>query len=161
VHHPSLPLLLAAALIACACAPVQDSPPAPLAVVWIPHPAAAAPSASAYESEPSPRRRALAERHGRQPNHFWFVFLDDNAERRDWLRVSPEIWEERYPNGAVTRYLVTGRINDGGRAGIIVRRMPDEAMEVFIPDLGTGSSAEFRVAPGGDWHALGQIHLIE
>ena len=161
MHHPWFPLRLAAALIACGCAPVQDPPPAPLAVVWIPHPAPAAHSAGAHEAEPSPRRSARLERPGRQPNHFWFVFLDDNAERRDWLRLSPETWEERYPNGAVTRYRVIGRINDGGRAGVIVRRMPDETMEVFIPDLGTGSSAEFRVAPGGDWHALGQIHLIE
>jgi hypothetical protein len=156
----SRPTLLLATALPClaGCAEGLASPTSPPAV-WIPHPAGPAVEAP-REPERAPRKR-IARRSGRQPNHFWFLFLDDVSERRDWVRVEKSTWEERYPSGAVARYRTLGRVDAGGRVGVIVRRMPDELLEVFIPDIGREAWLQYRVVPDGDWHDLGPMHLIE
>ena len=34
-------------------------------------------------------------------------------------------------------------------------------LDVLIPDLGTETWPQVRVAPDGEWHDLGPMHLIE
>lgn len=155
--------LLAAALPWCAGC-VEKAPaasPAP-EVVWIPRalPASAAPP---EEPEPPPKRREIATPAGRQPNHWWFLDVSryDVSTRREWLRVDAATWEERFPNGAVMRYRILGRGEQNNRAGVVVRRMPDESVEVWIPDLGSEAWPQIRVVPDGDWHDLGPMHVIE
>ena len=63
--------------------------------------------------------------------------------------------------GAVIRFRVLGRLRERGRAGVVVRRLPDEGLDVLIPDLGSAGWPQARVAPDGDWRDLGPMHLIE
>jgi hypothetical protein len=151
--------------LACAAKPPGE-PPLEEGVVWIPYPtatarASAAPGPDAEPEEP-PRARATREI-GRQPNHWWFleVSADDVQQRREWARVDASTWEERYPSGAVMRYRILGRISHGGRIGVVVRRVPDDAFDVFIPDLDHEAWPQMRVAPDGEWRALGPMHVIE
>lgn len=148
-----MPLLAAAS-----CAAPQAAREA-VNVVWIEptaHPPPAPPAPA-----PERRRAKVAPRDGPEPHHFWVLAQGEVAERREWLRVEPRTWEERYPSGAVMRYRVVGRLREDGRVGMIVRRVPNGEVEVYIPDLGVESWPAMRVTPGGDWHDLGPMHLFE
>jgi hypothetical protein len=131
--------------------------------VWIaPTPPASSPP-PAREPEPEPERGRVARvpRAGRQPHHWWYLAVGELSERREWVRADESTWEERDPNGAVIRFRVLGRVRERGRAGVVVRRLPDEGLDVLIPDLGSAGWPQARVAPDGDWHDLGPMHLIE
>src|SRR5580698_3164439 len=104
-------------------------------VVWIERTAPTSSAQAAREQEPGRRRSPPVRRAGRQPHHFWYLHADEVPERREWIRVDPGTWEERYPNGAVLRFRVIGRTRDEGRAGVVVRRVPDETVDVLIPDV--------------------------
>jgi hypothetical protein len=128
-------------------------------VVWIEQPPSAPPRAPPL----APERRATppAPRDGPEPHHFWLLTMGEVAERREWVRVDRRTWEERYPSGAVMRYRIVGRLRDGGRVGVIARRLPDGDVDVLVPDLGTETWPAMRVAPDGDWRDLAPMHLIE
>lgn len=128
--------------------------------MWIEAPAPT-PAAQADAPAPGPRRADPLPRDGPEPRHFWLLSQGEEAERREWVRVDRRTWEERYPSGAVMRYRVVGRIREGARVGVLARRLPDSDMDVFVPDLGGLAFPAMRVAPDGDWHDLGPIHLIE
>lgn len=128
-------------------------------MVWIEHPIPAAKaSAPAVEARPPARRVA---RPGDEPHHFWHLSMGEVTERREWLKVDRRTWEERYPGGAVMRYRITGRLDEGGRTGTLAVSLPDARFEVFIPDKGAVAWPARRVLPGGEWSDLGPMHLIE
>lgn len=58
------------------------------------------------------------------------------------------------------RYRVAGRLREGGRFGMIARRLPDGDVEVFVPDLGSSGWPAVRVRDG-EWRELGQMHVID
>ncbi len=59
------------------------------------------------------------------------------------------------------RYRILGRTRDEGRAGVVVRRVPDETVDVLVPDVDSELWPATRVAPDGEWHDLGPMHLFE
>jgi hypothetical protein len=130
-------------------------------VVWIAHPPSAPVAPRAPEPEPEAPRRARQRVEGRQPHRFWFLYLGETNERREWVHVDRSTWEERYPSGAVMRFRILGRVREGNHAGVVVRRLPDEGLDVFIPDLGSEQWPQTRFAPDGEWHDLGTMHVIE
>lgn len=153
-------MTLLAALLPSIGGCAAPSPP-PSAEVWIaPTPAASA-SPSAREPEPERGSVTLVARVGRQPHHWWYLSVGEISERREWVRADESTWEERDPSGAVIRFRVLGRLRERGRAGVVVRRLPDEGLDVLIPDLGSAGWPQARVAPDGDWRDLGPMHLIE
>lgn len=130
-------------------------------VVWIAPPLHASAPAPPPEPEP-PRRRPLPKpAPPRQPRRFWLLTVGDIPHRREWMKVDESTWEERDLNGSVSRYRMMGRSRERGRMGIIVRRIPDDTLDIFIPDLDQALWLEDRVAPDGEWHPLGPIHLVE
>ena len=129
--------------------------------MWIPPPSSASAPPPEREPEPARRRAARTPADGRQPHHFWYLTSGEVSERREWLRVDRSTWEERYPSGAVNRFRIVGRLRDEGRVGVLVRRVPDGAVDVLIPDLGSDAWLSQRVAPDGDWHDLAPIHVID
>lgn len=129
--------------------------------MWIAHPPSAPVVERAREPEPEPPRRARPRVEGRQPHRFWFLYLGETQERREWVRVDRSTWEERYPSGAVMRFRILGRVREGNLTGVVARRLPDEGLDVFIPDLGTEQWPQYRFAPDGEWHDLGTMHVIE
>ena len=162
--RPSRPhgrLRAASVVVALPCAACAGATPAREAanVVWIEPTRPASPPVA--DAVPSPRRQSAAPRDGPLPHHFWVLILGEVAERRTWMRVDPSTWEERYPTGAVMRYRVLGRLREAGRSGAVVRRLPDGDVEVFVPDLDSIAWPAMRVTPGGDWHELGPMHLID
>ena len=129
--------------------------------MWIPPPPSAPVTEPAREPEPVRPRVARVPADGRQPHHFWYLSVGEVSERREWVRVDHATWEERYPSGAVSRFRIVGRLREEARAGVLVRRVPDGAVEVLIPDLGSGAWLSARVTADGDWHDLGPPHVIE
>jgi hypothetical protein len=129
--------------------------------VWIERTQPAASAQAPREPEAGRKRAPPVRRAGRQPHHFWYLHVAEVAERREWVRVDPATWEERYPSGAVLRFRVVGRVREEGRAGVVVRRMPDATVDVLIPDVDSELWPATRVAPDGEWHDLGPMHLIE
>ena len=100
------------------------------------------------------------------PNAFWFNYEYDPEGRRLrlWSKESQGIWVERYPTGQTTRYKFIGTGTVDENSGIIVRRLPDEVMDVFIPDIhakGTNPKwLRFRLNSDGKWNYLAEIHLF-
>lgn len=98
-----------------------------------------------------------------QPVRFTFQYAFDKASHREWVRTDDEIWEERYPDGRVTRYRVVGPSPDAKDPGTIVTRLPDHAMEVYIPNL---ENADRRLGwrypdKKDQWFTLGQTEEAE
>ncbi len=137
----------------------QEQPPA--AVVWIERTAPTSSAQATREPEPGRKRAPTVRRAGRQPHHFWYLHADEVPERREWVRVDPATWEERYPTGAVLRFRVIGRTREEGRAGVVVRRVPDETVDVLIPRRGLRAMAGDARGARREWHELGPMHLIE
>jgi hypothetical protein len=97
------------------------------------------------------------------PTAFWFDYEYEPRGKRLWSKESQGIWVERYPTGQTTRFELMGTGTVDGNSGVIVRRLPDEVMEVFIPDIyATGTNPEwlrFRLNLDGKWNYLAEVHF--
>jgi hypothetical protein len=99
------------------------------------------------------------------PKAFLFVypFGPTNDQNRLWLRGDANIWTERCQYGPTSQYKTMGSAQVEGNSGTIVRRVPDEAMEVFIPNVNVSGNnpqwLRWRNIPNGDWQFLGQIQI--
>jgi hypothetical protein len=58
------------------------------------------------------------------------------SARRDWERVTPDRWVEKYPGGIPSYFDVVGRITLNGCPGTVVRNEADQSHWAFIPDKG-------------------------
>lgn len=88
---------------------------------------------------------------------FRFSYLDKADNWREWRRVTPTQWEEVEPNGAVSRFVVLGRLKEPTMTGTVVRRVSDQKMDVFIPDKTSTRRMHWRNAPDGPWVYMGQV----
>ena len=90
---------------------------------------------------------------------FQFTYGYPPPGNRFWQQVSANTWQERYPDGQVTPFHVIGRITVDGVAGTVVRRDPDESLDVLIPDdLSIGAWIRFQVPGQLAWQLLAQVH---
>jgi tetratricopeptide (TPR) repeat protein len=88
---------------------------------------------------------------------FWFNYI---GEPHLWTHPDATHWQEAYPDGKSTSFLVQDELK-GDIAGTIVRRIPDEVFEVLIPPLMEDQPLRFRQNPTEEWRSLGPIHVIE
>lgn len=99
------------------------------------------------------------------PKAFLYVypFGPTNDQNRLWLRGDDNNWTEHCQYGSKSQFKTTRSAQVEGNSGTIVRRVPDEAMEVFIPNMNaSGNNPQWlrhRSIPNGDWQFLGQIQI--
>lgn len=80
------------------------------------------------------------------------------AGKRDWQQVQTNKWLERYPSGQVTEFRTQGIENVEGVRGTVVRRLPDQQLEVFIPDAGASRATLYWRFPGStQWNPFAEI----
>jgi hypothetical protein len=129
------------------------------------NPATAAPRAE--DAPPAPPRAekppvaAPAVRAAVPPKAFSFTYQFDPPGRRDWKQIDGTTWEEREEKGAVRKFRVIGRAKEGDLTGTIVRRLPDEQLDVLIPDAGAGEWLRMRTGAEGKWNPLAKIEKSE
>jgi len=92
-----------------------------------------------------------------------YPFGPTNDQNCLWLRADDNNWSEHRQFGITSQFKTIGTAQLEGNTGTIVRRVPDEAMEVFIPDLNaSGNNPQWlrqRFLPDGDWKWLGRIQI--
>lgn len=98
------------------------------------------------------------------PGAFWFDYQYEPKGKRFWSKESQGIWAERYLTGQTTKFKVLCTSTVDGNSGIIVSRLPDEVMDVFIPDIhakGTNPKwLRFRLNSDGKWNYLAEIGSV-
>lgn len=93
---------------------------------------------------------------------FWYDYAYDQEPKRFWARLSPGLWRETYQNGKETLFREGDAAQVDGRKGIVVRRLPDEQLSVWIPERRTKNpQVLFKNAGEPSWHALGDLHEID
>jgi formylglycine-generating enzyme required for sulfatase activity len=121
-------------------------------------PAAAVTNRDQVESKLRPMlaaRRSATTTATTQPNTmFWFDFRGDPHL---WTQVDATHWEESYPQGSATRFLVEKEFSEGGRTGTLVCR---DDFEVLVPLTKEGQPLLCRRKPTDPWQNLGPIHLV-
>jgi hypothetical protein len=104
-------------------------------------------------------RRSTAAMPTTQPSAmFWFAY---NGEPHLWTQPDATHWEEAYPDGHATSFLIEKRVAAGEEAGLLVRRLPDDGFEVLVPPIEEGRLLRCRAKLGEEWQKLGPIHLIK
>ena len=94
------------------------------------------------------------------PQKFMFYYRENRDEPRIWSRRDEQTWEELYPDGVKTFFRVTGRSKIGPQQGTVVVRIPDEKMEVFIPDLSEDRLVLY-FRPITPWRAFAKVEEVE
>jgi len=105
----------------------------------------------------------------RPPTFFRFQYLADPKQPvRDWQQIDEITWVETYHGNKKTRYELVGPSDDPKDPGVILTRLPDHGMEVYVPLM---SNPDRRLgwrypegkkpkdAPANDmpWYTLGTI----
>jgi hypothetical protein len=92
-----------------------------------------------------------------------YTFGATNDQNRLWLRADDNNWTEHCRIGPTSRFKTIGSAQVEGNSGTIVRRVPDEILDVFIPDVNaSGNNPQWlrqRSVPNGGWQYLGEIQI--
>jgi hypothetical protein len=114
---------------------------------------------------PTTKTNVVAQDSQLTPKAFLFVypFGPTNDQNRLWLRGDDNNWTEHCQYGPTSQFKTMVSAQVEGNSGTIVRRVSDEAMEVFIPNVNaSGNNPQWlrhRSIPNGDWQFLGQIQI--
>jgi hypothetical protein len=109
------------------------------------------------------------------PNFYCFEYRGTpQPGKRYWLRVSNNMWIERYPDGFESRFRVLGHANVKDTEGTIVVKISGNesktgtnnngGLQDFVPDKGSDLMHHwYRNAGRGDddWHDLGKMQSVE
>jgi hypothetical protein len=105
----------------------------------------------------------------RPPTFFRFQYQSDPKQPvRDWQQIDEITWVETYHGNKKTKYELVGPSDDPKDPGVILTRLPDHGMEVYVPLM---SNPDRRLgwrypegkkpkdAPANDmpWYTLGTI----
>lgn len=71
------------------------------------------------------------------PKRFRWFYMGRSEESRDWSQTSERGWQERYPDGTIGDFVVVARAEVDGDSGALLRRVPDNRQEFFIPNKGS------------------------
>jgi hypothetical protein len=105
----------------------------------------------------APTTGPIALRHFR----FFYPYTDNERSNRYWREIDRQHWEERYEiSGRKTQFRVIARVLDGDHSGIIVRRLPDEDIELLIRP-NPGEWVEIRNTGEQAWRRLVQVQAGE
>ena len=106
------------------------------------------------------------------PRKFRWFYLGRTEETRDWSRTGEKSYQEKYPDGTLSDFAVVGHAEVEGDEGILLRRVPDNHQEFFVPYKGgkhmalrfRNRTAEMDDGLGGGgvpWVVLGEMSGIE
>lgn len=93
-----------------------------------------------------------------------FQYFNENnpKDRRDWGLYNATTYVESQTNGVVTAFRIIGQGVVDNQTGTIVRRLPDEKVEYFIPDMGSATMwVSFRNLPKSEWTYLSPMQAAE
>ena len=94
---------------------------------------------------------------------FWFNDggVPGNPATRIWSQTGENSWEERYPDGRISRFKVFGPSAEADHPGLIVTKLNEVPVEVVIPPGIDGAMIYFRFTGQGQsaWIPLGRIHV--
>ena len=108
--------------------------------------------------------------------HFYCFDYDAEPQpgKRYWLRISDDLWIERYPNGLESKFKVVGHTRVMNTNGTIVVKVSgdeeqtgttnDGRLQAFIPDKGSKLMHHwYRNCARGDeeWNDLGPMLSVE
>ncbi len=92
----------------------------------------------------------------------------DATKCSDWFQTGSETWNEvQYKaegqSDRIIRFRFSQRIETDGMRGTVLLRLPEEAIEVFVPDKQSERMwVRFRSPPGaGEWQYLAEMTNIE
>jgi hypothetical protein len=92
----------------------------------------------------------------------------DATSCSDWSKGGTTTWSEvQFPSASqsyqVIDFQVSGRLDAASMKGTVLLRLPDESLEIFIPDLGSSEMwVRWRSPPGqGDWQYLAPMTNVE
>ncbi len=90
---------------------------------------------------------------------FWFDYGVQPAGKRTWRKLSDRLWQEAWPDGSLHQFRVLSRWDSELGEGYVIRRLPDEGMDVFIPELKDGAMLQWREAGKKPWHKLAAMRV--
>ncbi len=98
---------------------------------------------------------------GKIAKEFWFNDggPPGNPATRIWLQTGDNTWEERYPDGRLSRFKVSGPSEDADHPGLIVTKLNEAPVEVLVPPGTEGALIYFRFIGQPAWIPLGRIHV--
>ena len=115
------------------------------------------PRASAPATMPVAAMRTSPATSPTDVTSFYFVYTFDRPGKRQWSKVTIDRWVEMYPDGEVTAFEETGRVQVDGCEGVVVKNTQKPEFEVFIPNKSCNLMwVRFRFA-GGQWEYLGEM----
>ncbi|MBM4270595.1 MAG: hypothetical protein FJ139_00310, partial [Deltaproteobacteria bacterium] len=98
---------------------------------------------------------------GASPNKFYSAYENNPKLKREWMKLDDSRWIESYPDGTVVAYKVIGSNTVDEQSGVVVRRLPDEKLDVFIPDMGNKNMwTSSRKLPDGEWKYVSAMEGI-
>jgi hypothetical protein len=89
---------------------------------------------------------------------FYWFYLNQPNERRDWSRSADGVWTEVYPSGAEGKFVEVDHETINGDQGVRLRRLPDNGQEVVIPYRGSKRMWLYFRQPGAkEWGVLNEM----
>lgn len=89
---------------------------------------------------------------------FWFYDSLEPVAARYWRQINAHTWCETYPEGPAALFRLQDAASVDGVPGIVVRRLADDGMDVFIPnDLSIGARILYRTPVEAAWRYLAQV----
>ncbi len=104
------------------------------------------------------------------PKSFRWFYMGKSEESRVWSRTGERSFQERYPDGTMGDFTIIARAEVDGDQGVILRRVPDNRQEFFVPNKGSkrmvlrmrNKSAENDQGIGtAAWFDLGEMSAVE
>ena len=87
---------------------------------------------------------------------FWWVNTGDIPRGlRIWQKLDDQTWQETWPNGHKQQFRIVTTDDPKLGKGWVVRRLPDEKQDVWVPAVAKGGKTYFRAVGGSDeWHFM-------